>query len=214
MKIVYVEDGDFRYSFAPSLLNGLKQDGVEIAIRETLDESIEELEQGNLADVYILDNEILPGDMTGAEFALKIKEKARALGKEVLVISLLCSNPDEVRKEFGPQFTEYGIPVLSKNYHAAFCAFFVGACIREGKALQFEQWLQREEFSLPEPPSRLSDKFMVHVEMNPIAGGYYLQPKEYLDQNRERIERGMHPEALRELNRLFPRDPSRGIERM
>lgn len=209
-KIVYVEDGDFRSYYARVLKKGLLRDDVEIDVRENFDALVEEMDQGELADVYILDNEV-PGDTVeeeGAQIAQRIHDKALELGREVLVINLLCSNPAGVRKEYGAGLTSRDIPVLSKTNEAALCGFYVGNCLSAGRKISYSQWLKDQSITLP---SDCSESKVVQTEIctrivvgNGTEGSFYLDPREFITRRRDEITRYMRLDDIFKLDQMFP----------
>lgn len=92
--VVYIEDSaDWREMIGSAFEKGLANKDTKVEPRGDFDELHKELKSGKLADVYILDNEIVGEDKEGSEMAQAIKDRASELGRDVLVITLLCSSP-------------------------------------------------------------------------------------------------------------------------
>ncbi|MBM3254537.1 MAG: hypothetical protein FJZ16_09810 [Candidatus Omnitrophica bacterium] len=205
-RVEFIEDGDWRATYSPALTNGLAKDGVVVNARENFAELRRALATGELADVYILDNEIVGEDKEGAQMALAIRQRACEMRREVLVITLLCSAPIEVRKTYGGSLDKNGIPICSKLTDAAIVGFYIARCIDTGKVLSLKEWLTAEGISMPENTREARDvqtKLVVRAEMEE-AGGFYLGPREFIARYKERITRFMEPGSIRELDRLFP----------
>lgn len=212
-RIEYIEDGHWRQTLEPAFTNGFAGEGVSVVAREDFTELKADLKTGNLADVYILDNEITGKDEEGAEMALEICKRATELDRDVLVITMLCSNPDTVRKVYGDELDENGIPICCKLTDAAIIGFYIGRCLKEGTTIDFQEWLTSEGITMPENTKKTRDvqsEITSTLEYGAEPGGFYLRPREFIGQNREGITRFMRPESIRELDRLFP--VSNGIE--
>lgn len=210
-KIVYIEDGDWRQTLSPAFRNGFGED-VVVDDREDFQELFKELEKGDLASVYILDNEIVGEDKQGAEMAQIIYKRANDLGREVLVITMLCSAPKRVREKYGEGLASKGIPILDKNAHAAICGFYIGSCLQKGKKIAFDDWLTKEGIALPESRQETQDvqtAIMLEMELGE-AGGFYLNPRDFITRNLEGITQYMRPESKREIKNIFP--ISNGVE--
>lgn len=159
-KVVYIEDspsqrkviGDF---LTDSLANNL----VEVDVRKDLKDIRKEIDSGDLPDVLISDDWIETsgeGVGRGVEIAEEILRKAQEIGKDILVVTLLCSNPEEARKYFKERKLDDGtvlsdiVSSLDKVTEAGLCGLFVANVLKKGKRLPdgslrtFENWLQKE----------------------------------------------------------------------
>lgn len=205
-RIEYIEDGSWRDILEPVFKKGLERESIIVNAREDFTQLKQDLELGNLADVYILDNEIAGDHDRGAEMALKIHEKATEMDKEVLVITLLCSAPDKVKETHGGSLNEKGIPILSKLTDAGICGFFVGRCIREDKNLDFNAWIKSEGIQMPQnTPEGRGVQNAITIRMEKVEpGGFYLKPREFIEKYREGITRSMDSATIREMDRIFP----------
>lgn len=149
LRIVHVDDSENILKLMKEVLEwGFKSEKGTVELRQdkNFDRVEEDIKNGNLADVYILDNEITERrDLEGAEIAQRIHGRA---GKPVVIISLLSSNPDGVVKKYGKELNFRSIPTLSKVTEAHLCFFYVGDCLRrladEERKLTFEEWLEEQ----------------------------------------------------------------------
>ena len=218
INVSYVEDGDFHYGFFPVLKNGL-DDGsgrVKVSHFPDFDIVLDQIDRGKLSDIYILDNEIYGSEtIYGADVALRIKSKAKELGIEVLVLSLLSSNPGGIEKQYGVEFKQKNIPILFKLSHAAICAFFVGRCIKENKALDFQLWIAQEGITLPDisniRANRVQGGLLAELELD--KGFLYYSPGDYIREHLSEITKYMRSEVIRELHNIFSINLGSGIER-
>ncbi|MEA3355509.1 MAG: hypothetical protein U9Q63_03440, partial [Patescibacteria group bacterium] len=194
--IVYIEDGDWRHTLTPAFNNGFG-DNVEVDDRGNFQQLFQELEKGDLATAYILDNEIVGEDKYGAEIAQIIHQKAKELGKQVLVITMLCSAPKQVKKKYGASLAEKDIPILNKHAHAALCGFYIGQCLQEG-VMTFDSWLMKEGITLLESNAEtqsVQSGIMLEMEMGE-AGGFYLKPRSFISEHRKEITEYMRPRDI------------------
>lgn len=212
-RVVYIEDGPWREVLAPAFKNGLAREDVEVENRGNFDKLRQEIGLGDLANVYILDNEITGDREEGAQIAQKIHDRAKELGKEVLIITMLCSNPKGVRDTYGDELDKRGIPVLHKNAHAALCGFYVGRCLGKGK-VSLEDWLTQEGVNLPEFNTRIqmvSGEICGSVEKS-ASGGFYISLRDFVTRNRDELTRSLEPEEVSELNKMLPVTSGREIK--
>lgn len=181
-------------------------------MRKDFTELKADLKTGNLADVYILDNEIAGEGEEGAQMALEIHKRAFELSKEVLIITILCSAADKVRELYGDKLDAKGIPICFKLTDAAIIGFYIGRCLEEGKTVDFQQWLTSEGITMPKNKSEAREVQNMVTTQIEIAesGGFYLKPREFIRANREGVIKYISPESIRELDRQFP--ISDGIE--
>lgn len=214
-RIVYVEDGEFRYAFGAALKNGFKQDGVEVDPRTDFQQLKQELKEGDLADVYILDNEIAGEEegKEGGQMAQAIFDRAKELGRDVLIITMLCSNPDGVREQYGQELDIREIPVLHKNIHASLCAFFIGRCLTRGK-IGFQDWLKEEGVVLPEydeATKGIDGKIYTQVESS--KPGSFFQPlREFASMHRKEILKWASPQEEMALDSMLPTISGREVK--
>lgn len=211
--IVHVEDGPFGDMFKSQLENGLAGDGVSFELRKDFVKLREELKSGDLAWCYILDNEVLDS-ARGAQMALEIHRCAQELGREVLVITMLCSAPDEVRKEYGDVLDDCQIPILSKLGHAALCGFWIGACIKNEAMIPFDEWIRSGGGVLNEDSMSIravQNRLLVMIQ-NREPGGFYQPVSEYVRDRRDDITEYMSSDEIQTLDEMFP-PQSDGIER-
>ena len=201
-RVVYIEDNEGQRKInGDAFVKGLADESVRVEVRENFLELEQELigDAGKeLADVYIMDNEILAqrGGGLGTEMAEKILLEAEKREKDVLVITLLCSNPKEAKrcltKKTLPDGTNLSdvVPCLDKQTEAAFCGFYVATILRDGKLLldgnlcTFDAWL-REKGLTHVIDQELSVRDGINIELSRgIAGkavpegGFYREPKE------------------------------------
>lgn len=102
-KIVHIEDDQgHRERLGQIYDTGFQRDGVTFEQRPDFTSTADDILTGNLADFYLLDNDIEGQNIRGGAIAQQIHDKARELGKEVTVITLLSSNPEGVRHEYVP----------------------------------------------------------------------------------------------------------------
>lgn len=218
-KVVYIDDSlELRMLAGEAFKVGLTKDDTEVEIREDFELLLEEISTGNLADVYILDNEIAGADDEGAVMAQKIHDRAKELGKNVLVITLLCSNPEGVYKEYGEGLKSRSIPVLHKRFQAAICGFYVGKVLRDGQSLLFEEWLKTEGITLPDTSSGRNDQTVRDVSDNillaifdsnpprgifPEAGAFFEPPRDFITRCEQKITQFMKPNAKELLRETF-----------
>lgn len=160
MRIVHVDDDVRGKKVADNFFRrGLQADDTKFETYEDWEQVDKDITSGDLAYVYILDNDI-PYDRAGGSVAQQIHDKAQELqlsgqlDHPVLVITLLCSNPDKVREIFGDGLQKRSIPVLSRVTDVFLCGFYIGNAIEkyrkkmEKEIPTFDQWLQETDIGL------------------------------------------------------------------
>lgn len=105
--------------------------------------------------------------------AVKIHERATELRKNVLVITMLCSNPQWVVNHYGLDFEKIGIPVFDKVSHPMICGFYIGRCIREGVNVSLHDWVQEQGMVLPRNSMTVNDHLTAGIRRLPEGGGFY-----------------------------------------
>ena len=204
-RIVYIEDGPWRATIGPAFKKGLAAEGVSYEERADFDQLKEELRGGDLAEVYILDNEITGDTSQGAKLACQIKQRAQELGREVTIISLLCSNPDAVKEIYGSELSVLDIPVGYKLTEAPQVGFYAAACLKAGRQLNYQGWLR--EAGLIRPGSSVNEVVVqngIMAQMEFVEGGFYSDPCGFVQTHLKQITEDMTPVTKRELERLFP----------
>lgn len=212
IRIEYVEDGLANLELIGGMFEqGLKRKGVVFEGRSDfsqLNMELEGLRPDDLPDVLILDHEA-PGGK-GADLAIKAKNKARELGKELIVINLLCSAPWVVKNEFGSALENERIPVLNKLSDAAMLGFYLGECIgKDGKLknIELNDWLKTEGLTMREnetSETRAVNNSILTAITCAESGGFFMKPRLFIDKHKPEITRFMTPEAIGELNFLYP----------
>ncbi len=215
IRVIHVEDSDgWRVLIGQMMEKGLKRDGVVFESRPDFTQLTEEIASENpddLPDVVILDNEAPGGE--GAVIAQEVYNKAQAIGREVVIIHLLCSSPAAVRKEYGEVLNSIGVPICDKLMHAPLVGFYIGSCITDDglKKVSFEDWLREENIHLPdekrgwEAITRARDvqnSLMLSVSGQP--GSLYLRPREFIATEHDNLTRFMKPETIAEIGSIFP----------
>lgn len=192
-RIVHCEDGSWGPRLHDMFENGFG-DKVEFELRPNFSKLKEEIASGKLGEAYILDNEITEDDQVqGGKMAQLIYDKAQELGRDVIIISLLCSNPEGVRKKYGDELDTRGIPILNKTFQALFAAFYIGRCLTKGK-IGFSQWLTEEGLVLPindEGSKNLTAMLYISGPAeNERYEGSFMQPmRDYLARVRDTVSR-------------------------
>ncbi len=217
-KVVYIDDDqEMRELVGEAYKVGLTREDTEVEIREDFELLYQEEQEGNLADVYVLDYEIAGVDDNGADMALTIHNRANELDKNVLVI-VLSSKPKEVNKKYGEELGSRSIPVLDKNSCAAICGFYVGRVLREDKSLLFADWLKAEGITLSDTTysqyegvvrdvrdnmlMAISDS-IPHREIFPESGAFFETPRDFIGRCERKITQFMKPNAKELLEKTF-----------
>lgn len=210
IRVKYVEDGGYGPAIRSAFRTGLQRSDRSVTVEHDLDfyDVLAELESGNLADVYIFDNEITGEyDQIGAEIAMRVYDKAHELNKDVLVITLLCSNTSEVRKQYGTGLFDRGVPILQKNFHASTCGFYVAACIEAESTIPFDKWVRREGINLKSGSEGVGGDIQV-IEGRMLStaednsGSFYLSPRAFID--KFGIRKLLDSKAQRYFDELYP----------
>ncbi|MDO8610666.1 MAG: hypothetical protein Q7R95_09040 [bacterium] len=212
-RIVWVEDSaDVRFSLGRMFQNGFKRDGVEYEERPDLNVTKDEIKSGNLADVYILDNEITgASDIEGAQIAQEIYDAANRLGRKVIVVTLLCSNPKTVHKLYGDELDKRQIPVLQKLSDAPLIGFWIGACIAQDKYMSLNDWLKESSTQLLddehiiEQRKAVQNAISVSIMDGKDMGVFYQPPRDYIDGHMNDIKPFLnYSNSFEIMNRIFP----------
>lgn len=209
-RIVHIEDAEgWREMFAKMFAQGFG-DSTVFESRADCDLLKEELETGELAHAYILDNEI--GWDFGGELAPMIIERARELGQDVIVVTLLCSSLYEAEKEFGQVLREHNIPILDKQLYGALCGFYVARCLQEGQ-IAFSDFLNEigsKTFeSIPSylypfyERTNIASQLMIAVSSSE-QGAFFQSLEDFLMMHREGILSQLEGKARRLFEEMFP----------
>lgn len=205
-RIVHIEDSKgWREMLRKMFQQGFDPSRTEFESREDCDILREEIAGHKpLASSYILDNEI--GWDYGGKLASEIHDSAKQQGKSVIVISLLCSSMDSVRKEFGKDLAERNIPVLDKLEHAPVCGFYIARCLNKGP-VPFQEYLQEQGITLLTEGEYTNRTAIQDGMLLAIAGGkpglLYQTPQELITAKREEITKYMRPESIRLMDKMF-----------
>lgn len=151
-RIVWIEDEEgWRDALTDTFQRGFKREGVSFEARADFKQLRKELEgmETDLAGAYILDNEIAGEFDCGAQMALRIRKRAIELEKDVLIVTMLCSNPGWVINHYGDAFGERGIPVFDKISDSMICGFYIGRCLRSGENMSLRDWIEEQGLVLP-----------------------------------------------------------------
>lgn len=213
IRIVHVEDSSgWRDMIHEALVKGLSPKNVVVDSREDFHQLNSELESDkldDLPDILILDNEAPEGE--GAIEAQNAYKRAKELGKDMIIINLLCSSPKAVRQKYGQELDSLSIPILNKTTDAVVLGFYIASCINgqgELRNLPFNQWLIEEGIELKEDNMnvrRVQDAMMAEI-IEGKPGSLLLKPRTYIDTHLETIKRYMvtPDETMRDMNQIFP----------
>lgn len=220
IKIVHVEDSsNWRELLGEAFSNGLSRSGVTFESRADFVRLVAEIEGANpedLPDILILDNEAPGGE--GSLIALRAKQRARELGKDIIVVNLLCSAPEEVMKKHGADLKVEGIPVLNKTEDAAILGFYLGACVgKEGvipSKIDFYEWVKQEGINLRHPEVTTKTQMTIDSTLwssfiTEAPGCLFSSPREYVAHNINRLSQHVSPETAQGLSLLYPPPISR-----
>jgi len=144
--------------------------------------------------------------------AQRIHDKAAELGKEVLVITMLCSNPSEVRRIYGQELDTRQIPILHKNTDPALLCLYLGKCIKDGVSMKYDEWLQSEGIIIDDkesarnyrPYSDIATAMYLCAENTKNRLCYYLSPRDFITNHRDEIVGHLKQETHAMLDRMFP----------
>lgn len=208
IRIVHIEDGFARKAFEPVFANGFARPNTLFESRPDFSVLRNELTTGNLASVYILDNEIV-GDSEGkqgGEFATEIIRRSMELQRPTLVATLLCSNPLGVRQMYGAELDECKIPTFSKSSQAPICGFWTARCIDEDRIIPIDEYLALEGINLPseELTAWSVQKEVMDTIKNASPGSFYFHPREFVYAHEQELSTWLKPEERQELQRIFP----------
>lgn len=213
-RIVWVEDSkDMRSTLGGMFKKGFTKEGVKYEERPNFDSTMREVATGDLADVYIFDNEVLGGesDIYGAEVAKQVVDSAKKLGKEVIVVTLLCSNPEDVQRVHGDELKKRGVPALQKNSDAPLLGFWIGACIQAGKNISLEDWLREtstvliNEDYLEQRKMVVQSALAVNIMDGKDLGDFFKPPRDYIDSHMNDLKPYLvYPGSFELMNKIFP----------
>ncbi len=216
-RIVHIEDSEgWREMFADMFSQGFG----DLAIFESradCDLLKQELDSGELANAYILDNEI--GYDYGGELASQIIDRARELGQDIIVVTLLCSSIPQAEREYGQDLRERNIPILDKLLYGALCGFYVARCLKEGQ-VAFTDYIEEIGAKTFESVASylyrytertsIADRLMMAVSYGE-EGAFFKSFENFLMMNREAMLKKLEGGARRLFDELFPRKVS-GVE--
>lgn len=220
LNIVHVDDSGNVLSLMKEFIeNGFKSKDRVVSLRQ--EKNFKGVEQdiatGNLAHVYILDNEITGGDKEGAEIAQEIYDKAETEGRKVIVINLLSSNPEGVMDLYGEELRNRDIPVLNKITEAHLCFFYIGDClnrlIKGENKLPFEGWLKENGIRRIEEGNLAREKILSLVKIQRrlqafitirAEGAFWTPEGDFINMNRRTIEGKMDSQGIEAMNEMFP----------
>lgn len=209
-RIVHIEDtSSWRKMFAEMFVRGFGNLAV-FESRADCDLLKKELETGELAHAYILDNEI--GLDYGGKLASKIIDRARELGREVIVVTLLCSSIDEAERDFGDDLRERNIPILDKQLYGALCGFYIARCLKEGQVVftDYLNEIRSKTFESipnylyrPSEKSSIADGLMIEVSYGE-QGAFFKSLEDFLMMHREGIMKELGANSRRLFEEMFP----------
>jgi len=169
--------------------------------------------------MFIFYNEIAGSEpLNGATIAQQIYDIAASLGKKVIVLNLLCSNPDTVIKTYGRDLGSRNIPVLSKFTDAALAGFWIANCISAGRKIEFTDWL-KETTTLRYDPTKYDVGRSMNLEARKAiqtalslsimdgdeSGCFFQPPRDYIDAHLPDIKPFLYmPGSYELMNNIFP----------
>lgn len=226
-KIVHIDDDISHLERLGAIFRkGFDNEHITFEQRPDFDEVQRELVSGDLADVYILDNDIEGHATRGGAIATQIHDRAEAAGKEVIIVTLLSSNPEGVRREYGNALNERGIVALNKIKDSAIVGFYVGNALEplinrpagtEGriKVPTFSEWSSHEGVTVSQGgliPAMDVDYHIGRVIRMGEGGDFFRRPSAFLAEHRAVLEGKLDDAGRTELARIFAPRPGSSPE--
>lgn len=221
-KIVHIDDDMSQRERLGALFGkGFANEHITFEQRPDFEEVQRELVSGDLADVYILDNDIEGYSTRGGAIATQIHDRAIAAGKEVIIVTLLSSNPEGVRREYGDALGERGIAALNKIKDSTIVGFYVGNALEplinrptgtEGriKVPTFSEWSSQEGVTVSQGgliPAMDVDYHIGRIIRQGEGGDFFRRPSAFLAEHRAALEGKLDDAGRIELTRIFAPQP-------
>ncbi|NTU46350.1 hypothetical protein HGA88_01870 [Candidatus Roizmanbacteria bacterium] len=209
-RVMYVEDSEnWLEMVGEHLTTGLQSSNTLVETSPNFDLVRRDLRNGNLPQILITDNDIEGENTRGAQIALQLRRASEELRQPIVLITLLCSNPEGVQRIYGEQLTANRIQNLDKREDAGMLGFYCGDILnnlpqleRDRSIPNYGDWLNKNEISYSQESTRTRIDLNNNLITSTKPGCLYLPPKDFILNNWDELTRFNDPEFANSLRRM------------